>query len=133
VDLHTTLPQRAYTPEVSELVYALCRKRARFVLEGGRSVIVDAVHAKPEEREAIAAVAAECGAAFKGLWFDLSADLLQARVANRVGDVSDATPSVVCEQLSYDVGSIEFERIGTCGSVAEAAQRCLERIRDASS
>jgi aminoglycoside phosphotransferase family enzyme/predicted kinase len=133
VDLNTTLPQRAYAPDVSELVYALCRKRARFVLEGGRSVIVDAVHAKPEERKAIAAIATECGAAFRGLWFDLPADLLKARVASRIDDVSDATPSVVCDQLSYDLGSIEFERIDTCGSVAEATQRCLERIHDASS
>ncbi|MDJ0514183.1 MAG: AAA family ATPase, partial [Methyloceanibacter sp.] len=104
VNLDARLPQRAYRPEVSELVYALCRKRARFVLEGGRSVIVDAVHAKPEERKAIAALAIECDASFRGLWFDLPADLLQARVANRVDDVSDATPSVVRDQLSYDLG-----------------------------
>jgi predicted kinase len=130
-ELDTKLPPRAYKPDVSKLVYALCRKRARFVLKGGRSVIVDAVHAKPEERKAVAALAEECGAAFRGFWFDLPADLLQARIASRVGDVSDATPSVVCEQLSYDLGSIEFERISTCGSVVEAAQRCLERIHDA--
>ena len=132
VDLHATLPQNAYMPDVSALVYALCRKRARFALEGGRSVIVDAVHAKAEEREKIAALAGECGVAFKGLWLDSPAGLLKARVAKRVGDVSDATPSVVCQQLSYDLGPMEFERIDTSGSVVEVAQRCLDRINDVS-
>jgi aminoglycoside phosphotransferase family enzyme/predicted kinase len=130
VDLHATLPQSAYTPDVSELVYALCRKRARFALEGGRSVIVDAVHATAAEREAIAALTGECGVPFKGLWLDLPADLLTARVANRVGDVSDATPSVVRQQLSYDLGPMAFERIDTSGPVLDVARRCLKCIHD---
>lgn len=129
VEFHATLPQSAYTPEASALVYAVCRKRARFALEGGRSVIVDAVHAKAEEREAIAALAGEYGVAFKGLWLDLPADLLKERVANRVGDVSDATPSVVSEQLSYDLGPMDFDCVETSGSVMEVAQRCLERVQ----
>lgn len=132
LNLDQRLPQRAYRPEVSEIVYALCRKRARFALESGRSVIVDAVHAGPEERKAITTLATECGVSFRGLWLDLPADLLQARVASRVDDVSDATPSVVRDQLSYDLGSIEFDRIDTSGSVEKVAQRCLERIQEAS-
>ena len=46
-------PDRAYAAEISDEVYAICRKRARLALKAGRTVIVDAVHAKPEERAAI--------------------------------------------------------------------------------
>ena len=52
------LPARAYAPEVSDQVYAMSRKRAMMALFGGQAAIVDAVHAKPEEREALAALAA---------------------------------------------------------------------------
>ena len=40
-------------------VYAMCRKRALLALLGGQAVIVDAVQAKPEERAAMAALAAQ--------------------------------------------------------------------------
>ncbi|ODR99261.1 hypothetical protein AUC68_04470 [Methyloceanibacter methanicus] len=124
------LPERAYTQEISDLVYALCRKRAALVLEAGRSVIVDAVHARPAEREAIAAVAQDHGAAFAGLWFDAPAEVLTERVTDRVGDVSDATADVVREQLAYDLGPMAFDRIDASGSVAVVVERCLNRLRD---
>jgi aminoglycoside phosphotransferase family enzyme/predicted kinase len=107
----TKLPQRAYAAEVSDEVYAMCRKRARLALHAGRTVIVDAVHAKPEERGAIEALAAEEGASFTGLWLEAPGEVLRARVAKREGDVSDATPSVVDEQLSYEIGPQSFEVI----------------------
>src|SRR6478735_10477905 len=55
------LQRSAYTAEVSAIVYTICRKRALMALEGGHSVIVDAVHAKREERDAIAEIAARAG------------------------------------------------------------------------
>ena len=36
---------------------------------------------------------------------------MRARVAKRQGDVSDATPSVVDEQLRYEIGPQSFEII----------------------
>ena len=53
VPFDTRLPQAAYAPDVAELVYAACVKRAALALEGGQTVIVDAVHAKPAEREVL--------------------------------------------------------------------------------
>ncbi|WP_069443205.1 AAA family ATPase [Methyloceanibacter stevinii] len=123
------LSATAYTQYVSDLVYVLCRKRAALVLEAGKWVIVDAVHARPHEREAIAAVAAEHGVPFTGLWFDAPGDVLEERVADRVGDVSDATPEVVREQLRYDLGEIGFARIDAGGSVEQVAERCLNRLK----
>src|SRR5680860_423666 len=52
------LPAQAYTQSISDQVYVMCRKRAALALEAGRVVIIDAVHAKPAEREAVEALAA---------------------------------------------------------------------------
>src|SRR6185437_6052693 len=99
------LPARAYAPEVSDQVYVMSRKRAMMALFGGQAVIVDAVQAKPEEREALAGLAARLGVPFTGFWLEAPAKLMRERVAARRGDVSDATPSVIDEQLGYDIGA----------------------------
>lgn len=122
------LPAHAYAPEISDQVYAMCRKRARLALEAGHSVIVDAVHAKPSERAAIRTLAAETGAGFTGLWLDAPPEVLRGRVTAREGDVSDATPEVVEAQLVYDLGRMDFAMIETRGSVDDAAAECLKRI-----
>ena len=122
------LPDAAYTQGISDQVYAACRKRARLALEAGHAAIVDAVHAKPEERTAVAALAAEMGVAFTGLWLDAPGALMRQRVTVREGDVSDATPEVVDAQLAYDIGKQDFEVIDAKGSVDEVAAACLTRI-----
>jgi len=122
------LPAHAYAPEISDQVYAMCRKRARLALEAGHSVIVDAVHAKPSERAAIRALAAGTGAAFTGLWLDAPPETMRKRVAARAGDVSDATPEVVEAQLAYDLGKMDFAMIDTSGTVDDVAAACLTRI-----
>jgi len=123
-----TLPARAYDARVSPLVYAGCRKRAAWTLQAGRSAIVDAVHAKPEERDAVAALAAAHGADFTGLWLEAPVDVLRARVAMRQGDVSDATPSVVGEQAQYDLGAVGFARVDASVGIDAVATACLACI-----
>ena len=122
------LPARAYAPEVSDQVYAMSRKRAMMALFGGQAAIVDAVHAKPEEREALAALAARLGVRFTGLWLEAPAKVMRDRVATRRGDVSDATPSVVDEQLGYDIGPQGFTVIDASRPLEEVAADCLKRI-----
>ena len=51
------LDRQHYRIGVAQRVYAILEDRARRALAAGHSVIVDAVFAKPEERDAIAAVA----------------------------------------------------------------------------
>ena len=122
------LPQSAYTPEVTERVYATCRKRAFLALQGGQSVVVDAVHARPGERQALAALAAACGVPFTGLWLEAPASILRDRIAARTADVSDATPELVDVQLGYDLGPQDFAVVDASGSLEEVAAACLERI-----
>ena len=128
VSADTRLPEEAYTPELTEIVYATCRKRAAMVLEGGRTVIVDAVHARSEERDRIAAVAAEAGVAFAGLWLQAPRALLRQRVARRELDVSDATPAVVDRQLAFDIGPQNFVVIDASGPLEQVTTMCLARI-----
>jgi uncharacterized protein len=122
------LPQEAYTPEVTEWVYAICRKRAALALEGGRAVIVDAVYAKPEEREVLALLAADRGVPFTGLWLDAPARVLRDRIAARTGDASDATPELVDVQQGYAIGPQCFDVIDASGAVDQVALSCLARI-----
>jgi hypothetical protein len=119
------LPRSAYTAEVSGIVYAICRKRALMALMGGHSVIVDAVHAKREERDAVAELAARTGAAFTGLWLDAPADTMRGRIARRVGDASDATPEVLDEQLHYDLGEQTFSGVNAGRPLNEVVASCL--------
>jgi uncharacterized protein len=122
------LPMSAYAAETSGPVYAMCRKRALLALEGGHAVIVDAVHAREEERKAVAALAERMRVPFTGLWLEAPAAIMRKRVAARTGDVSDATPEIVDVQLGYDLGRQSFERIDASGVVEQVAASCLERI-----
>lgn len=128
VPQHERLPEDAYGPGTSEPVYTMCRKRAALALAAGRSVIVDAVHAKPQERDALVRLAEAHGAAFRGLWLDVPLEVMQGRIAAREGDVSDATPSVVEAQAAYDLGEVNFERIDGSGAIDEVAALCLGHI-----
>jgi uncharacterized protein len=123
------LPRPAYAAEVSDVVYGICRKRALMALEGAQAVIVDAVHAKSEERDAIAEIAARAGAAFTGIWLDAPADTMRGRIARRSGDVSDATPDVLDEQLGFDVGPQNFVVVDAGRALDQVVASCLELIR----
>jgi hypothetical protein len=122
------LSKNAYAAGVSDIVYRICRKRALMALEGGQAVIVDGVHAKPEERGAIAASAAAAGVTFAGIWLDAPPETMRARIAGRKGDISDATPAVLDEQLTYDLGPQSFTVVDASHPLDEVAEACLRVI-----
>jgi uncharacterized protein len=122
------LPKAAYRAELSDLVYRLCRKRALDALVGGQAVIVDAVHAKPEERKAAAAAAAGAGIPFTGLWLETSPEVMRERIGGRRADVSDATAAVLEQQLEYDLGTQDFAVVDAGRPVDDVAADCLRLI-----
>lgn len=125
VALDTRLAADHYTAAGNRRTYAAMLAEAATALAAGQAVIVDAVFARPDERQAVAAVAAAAGVPFRGLWLEAPPALLTARVAARRNDVSDATPAVVRRQLDYDLGPIDWPRLSTAGDWAavDAAAR----------
>ncbi len=119
------LPPDAYTQEASDAVYAALRRKAEGALAAGYGVIVDAVHARPAERQAVEAVAAAAKAPFTGLWLDAPVETLVDRVGVRKDDASDATGSVVRDQARLDLGDIGWTRIDASGDAAAEALEAL--------
>jgi predicted kinase len=114
-----------YTQATSAEVYDILYRKARAALAAGHAVIVDAVLGKADERAAIEAVANELGTPFQGLWLTATPGHLLARVAQRTGDASDATPSVVRQQLGWQIGALSprWAEIDAGGRPAETLAR----------
>jgi aminoglycoside phosphotransferase family enzyme/predicted kinase len=122
------LDRQHYRIGTAERVYDIVEDKARRALSARHAVIVDAVFAKQEEREAMEAIAREAGCPFVGLWLNAPSETLIARVERRRGDASDADRRVVREQLGYDLGNIAWHVVDASGTVAqsvEEAQRVL--------
>lgn len=117
------LPPKAYERGVTERVYARVLAKAETALTAGHSVIADAVHANPGERERIASLAASTGARLVTFWLDAPADVLVARVAARSKDASDATPDIVLRQTGYALGDLDWTRIDAAGPPDDTFQR----------
>jgi aminoglycoside phosphotransferase family enzyme/predicted kinase len=125
VDETDRLPASAYTEAATEAVYASLKQKAKLVLAAGQSVVVDAVHAKLVEREAIEGTAASAGVRFSGLWLEAPTEILIERVTQRTGDASDATEAVVQLQAAYELGSMRWTRLNTASNTRDQALNAL--------
>jgi hypothetical protein len=125
------LGPEGYAPDVSRRVYAAALDQAARVARAGHAVIVDAVFARPADREALAHAAGALGVPFAGLWLDAPPAVLMDRAARRTGDVSDADRAVVRAQVEQDPGPIAWRRIAAERSpdaVLAAAASALARF-----
>jgi uncharacterized protein len=119
----TRLAPSAYGSRQAAEIYDALRRRAELALGAGYAVVLDAVHARPDERAAVAALARRCGVPFTGLWLQAPPAALTARFTARPCDASDATADVIRQQLAYDVGPLEWPVIDTeAGPAATLAQ-----------
>ncbi len=123
------LPESAYSAQVTKTVYRMLAKKARAGLRAGHSVILDAVHAQPFERDDARTIAAETGAEFVGMWLTAPEETLVARVESREADASDAGAAVVRKQLGFDPGEIAWARIDASGAPDEVRERAGELLR----
>jgi aminoglycoside phosphotransferase family enzyme/predicted kinase len=105
------LGHAGYSLDVTNRVYRALTEHARLAVIAGHSVIVDAVFARPSDRAAIEAVARTAAVPFSGIWLDAPAAVLEARVATRQLDVSDADAAIVRQQLATTVGPLSWSRV----------------------
>jgi len=90
-----------YSPDFTERTYEVLLDRARSLLSGGRSVVLDASFNRRDHRRAAARLAKEMGAQFACLWFDLSEEVIRERLEERFRkgrDPSDARPEIFAAQ-----------------------------------
>ncbi len=124
VDPLSRLGAEGYTAEKTAATYRSVIDTTRTILSAGHAVIADAVFARPDERGAIADVAALAGVPFQGLWLEAPLDVMRERIVGRRGDASDADADVVQRQSAYNIGTIEWERIDSSGAREETVARC---------
>jgi aminoglycoside phosphotransferase family enzyme/predicted kinase len=130
VALDQRLPPEFYTQAAIDAVYDEMTATAQAALAGGHSVILDAVAAQPAERRRFAALAAELGVPFRGIWLEASVPVLEGRLQQRRGDASDATVAVLHQQLRYDLGAIDWARIDAAGSVEATVGAARQAVAD---
>jgi uncharacterized protein len=114
------LPASAYAADVNARVYATLADKARRVLAAGHSAIIDAVFARPQERNAVAAVGASAKIPFLGLFLSADLETRLGRVGARAADASDADAAVATSQESYDVGPVDWAPVDAAGTPEQA-------------
>ncbi|HKD30169.1 MAG TPA: AAA family ATPase [Xanthobacteraceae bacterium] len=122
------LPTQAYTAEKSARVYAALVEKAELVIAAGHSAIVDAVFARPQERDALRDAARTRGVRFHGLF--LAADMATrvARLGSRRGDASDADEAVARAQERYVLGHTDWESIDASGTPESTLARARKLV-----
>jgi predicted kinase len=93
------LPPEAYTADAAEKVFAAMAAAAEQIAGAGHAVILDGVYREPHQRAALKTIAERAGVPFHGIWLEAPAETLEARIAARRGDASDATVEVMRRQL----------------------------------
>ncbi len=128
VDPTMPLGPEGYEAPVSRRVFAAINQRSLAALEAGHAVINDAVFANPAQRRAIEEVASRAGVRFTGLWLDAPPEIMEARLAARLGDASDATPEVLHRQLERPPGPIGWHRIDASGGIDATVDAAYARL-----
>jgi hypothetical protein len=128
VEEQTHLPQSAYEAAVTGKVYNQIASSAADVLEGGYSVIADAVYGSQSERALIAATAKKGNVVFMGIWLTAPLALLEKRVSTRTGDASDATIEVLRWQARQIEAPFEWAAIDASPPVQQVLSQLRRRI-----
>ncbi len=123
------LPESAYTPAMSERVYAEMRRQAARILALGGAVVADAVFDRADLAAAIEQVASDNGAAFRGFWLEAPRDQMAQRIESRRGDPSDATPDVLDLQIKKGVGPDGWVKLNSARAREIVAAEALAALR----
>ncbi|QIZ38662.1 bifunctional aminoglycoside phosphotransferase/ATP-binding protein [Saccharopolyspora sp. ASAGF58] len=103
--------------------------RSRILLEHGESVVLDASWSSADERESARAVAHGTAALATELRCVAPLDITEARIADRTGDVSDATADIAAQMARHFDQWPEAARIDTSGRAGTALDEAWEALR----
>lgn len=124
------LPASAYEAKVSAGVYEELTRSAREVARAGYLAIVDAVFATDALRRAVRDAASHERVPFLGLWLDAPLDVMEARLAARGVDASDATADVLHQQQARATVPDDWKRIDASGSLEAVAEAALGSVAE---
>lgn len=110
-----------YAPAAYARTYDEMFDNAAALLAAGRAVVLDASFLEPALRRRAEALARQAGVPFHGAWLDAPPAVLEARVAGRSGDASDATVAVLRQQLSRDLGPLDWAKVDAAAPTDRAA------------
>lgn len=120
-----------YTPAMATKVYGELIARSAAVLRAGRSVIVDAVALRDEERRALGEAATGQGLRFDGIWLEPDRAEAASRIAQRRDDASDATVEVLDFQIARGAGDLaSWHRIDARGDPSQVAAHAIVAISE---
>jgi aminoglycoside phosphotransferase family enzyme/predicted kinase len=120
------LPQDAYLPDANARTNAAVVIQAADAARCGHSVIIDSTFLDPALRDRLEQALRPAGIPFVGIWLEAPLPLLEARIAARRDDASDATIAVLRRAAARGVGPGHWAVIDTGdGADPEAALRRL--------
>ena len=127
------LGPEGYTPDgIRPCLCGSCRP-SQPVVRSGHSAIVDAVHARPADRQAIERLAGDASVPFIGLWLEAPETVLIERTKRRRLDPSDADETVIRTQRAQDIGVDRLAShrcivVGGCGATQCQGARRWPRL-----
>ncbi len=122
------LPPDAYTPAASAAVFAELAAAVRILAAAGHAVVADATFMAPAHRDALAQAAGTTPCL--GIWLHAPLPVLEARVAARHGDASDADVMVLRQAARHDPGPGQWCAIdATDGDTAR--RKVVAAVQDA--
>jgi aminoglycoside phosphotransferase family enzyme/predicted kinase len=122
------LPPSAYSPAVTEQVYAALAEKAGRVARAGHAVIVDAVFASGRERDLIRHAAQAANVAFVGVMLHAGLATRLRRIGARINDASDADATIARRQEDYDIGPCDWTMTDAGGTLDETARKVVAAL-----
>ena len=102
----------------------------RLTIREGHSAIVDAVYARPGDRQAIEHVAADMAVPFVGIWLEAPEATLVARTEQRRNDPSDADADVIRLQQQQGTGVMTWHRLEASSSPDTVLKDAAQYVQD---
>jgi hypothetical protein len=120
-----------YTAAANIATNAAVIEQARVAALSGHAVIVDTTFLDPALRRDLATAVRQAGVPFLGIWLHAPLPVLEARVATRQGDASDATVAVLRRSAETDPGAGDWLQVDA-GDGIQALAIVREAIRSQS-